>query len=166
MLRDTSPRLSADKLDEIRTAKLNGRDVHRNAHYLQSAPLPVLTVPDRLLEHPCSHLNDQTGRFHQRQERSGGHQPRLWVIPANERFDAVDAPRPDVHFWLIVKLELLSLERGSQPVLEREARLRLGMPRNAVRQVSLAARPRIAQRPFGILYQRVRILARFRIRHS
>ncbi len=143
---------------DVSLSELLRRDVHGDPHSRESKALPVLAVQGRSLDHPLSHGDDQTTRFQDRQESSGRDETGVRIVPPDQGFHALDAPRLHVDLRLIVELELLPLHRDTQLSFQRPAcelrgvSLRIEMSATLSRQLGRAqGRLRLLHQSFCIL---------------
>src|SRR5690242_15146338 len=86
---------------------------------LMLAP-PQLTLSAGLLEYPAADVRDQSRLLGDVNEFGWWNQSALGMLPAQQGLDGDDAPRIKRHDGLIVKPELISLERAPQIRLETQ----------------------------------------------
>ncbi len=63
---------------------------------------------------------DQARLFGDRYEQTGQHEPARRVVPPQQRFQRGRPPRDRVHARLVIKLQLVALERIAQLDFDRE----------------------------------------------
>jgi hypothetical protein len=120
-------------------------------------PLPGDRLPAGLLEHPAADRHDRAAVLGERNEGVGADPAALRMLPAQQRLDAEHAAAADVELRLVLDLELATVERVQQVLLERLALTHLAVHRIleeavAPRRIGLGA----AQRQTGVLHQLLR----------
>ncbi len=75
---------------------------------------PFARLLERCPQHEQRERLDQPGALRQRDELAGRHEPALRVRPAHQRLDAAQLAAPDRDLRLVVKDQLLRVERGAQ----------------------------------------------------
>ena len=68
------------------------REIDRDAHVLNPVVLPVAQLPARAGDHPASQWRDLLRLFGQRTDDGRGNESEMAMLPAQQRFDANDAP--------------------------------------------------------------------------
>ena len=93
------------------------------------------------------------------QEHARRHQAALRITPAQQTFRADDLPIRYRQLGLVVQLELVGIERCTQPLLERQALGDLRVDLAAVTQKALTGLARLIQGCLGVLQQRFGVRA-------
>ncbi len=105
---------------------------------------PLPQVLRRLLHDPLTHVEDHAGALEHGQERSGGDESVVGIVPTDQRLDALDTAGTNVDLGLIVELELAPLEGHPQLVLEGELADHLGVLFRTVVQLPFSGSARVA----------------------
>src|SRR5690606_27421433 len=110
-----------DRVHEIVVAKLACRDINRHDERRQSRILPRLVLRAGRLKHPLADRRNEPDLLGHRDETRWFHSLLVAEPPANESFGTDNGTGAKTNTRLIVELELLSLERTAQIVLELES---------------------------------------------
>src|SRR6266545_5645003 len=100
------------------------RDVHRDFNRRAFA-VPLLSLTAGLLDGPLADRQDQSRVFGDANELGGTHDVLSAAVPANQRFHSGDRLGAQVELRLIVKDELVTLQRLVQRGLQCESFRRL-----------------------------------------
>ena len=152
-----------DDCIEILLLELPRRHVDRNRAGLDSLSLPLLDLRAHGLQHPFAHRKDQARVFEDGDELARRDQALLRILPAQQRFEAVDGAGREVGLGLVVQKELVALERPAQP------RIQLQASRGLVhlRQIELIVVAPLLLRPvhrrIGVFQQQFRVAAVLRM---
>ncbi len=146
-------------LHERAPPNLLRRHVDRYTDWREPQPAPQLAVFDCLLQYPVTDGDDHAGSLEHLQKPARQHQTVLRVIPAQQRFDALDTAGRDVHLGLVMNDELLLIQRDAQLVLERQPLGNVAVHLDLIMQVLLAGFLRLFERRLGPLHQGVAVLA-------
>ncbi|MOA07104.1 hypothetical protein D3C78_1267830 [compost metagenome] len=105
--------------EQVLVGKLPCREVHGDPQVRQSLLLPGHVLLAGGLEHPLADRHDQTGLFGDGDELHRCHDTQVRMVPAQERFHAGNATTANISLGLVVKLELVALQRVAQAQLQR-----------------------------------------------
>ena len=103
-----------DQLAQLGALELHRGHVHAHRHEMRALLAPLADVAADAVEHELADGNDEAGFFGHFDEALGRDETLRRMLPAQQRFEARDAPRVDVDDGLVVHVELVELEPDAQ----------------------------------------------------
>ena len=144
----------AHLIEKAALLQLAQRQVQRHAARRRHRALPRAVVGADAVQHPIAELQDEIRFLGERHEVRRKHEAALGQVPAQQRFDAFDAPRRDAVLRLVVQAQLVALERAAQLALQHQPLdgLRIHVARVVLEAVA-AGFLRLVQRRVGVANQ-------------
>src|SRR5439155_17728657 len=110
----------AYNVDEVAMAKLDRRNIHRDARGSELLLHPTPVIRHGLAQCPSADIEDHAGFLEHRNELERRDKPEVGALPTHQGFDADNTPRLDVDIRLVVQHELVLVQRASQLAPQRE----------------------------------------------
>ena len=97
---------TTDVLDDLRSSKLNRRDVHGNGGRQDAQLLPRLSLPACVVKNPFAESDDETRLFRHWNKFLRRYNSTFWFVPTYKGLKPYDFPRGQFYLGLVVKRDL------------------------------------------------------------